>query len=86
MILYLSALSHARLSARRPPTATRAADITPPVSVIIAAYNEVGAIAAPDHENLLGLDYPPERLEIVIASDGSDDGTDAVVMRYEALR
>jgi cellulose synthase/poly-beta-1,6-N-acetylglucosamine synthase-like glycosyltransferase len=57
------------------------ADITPPVSVVIAAHNEVEVIG--DRiENLLALDYPPEALEIVIASDGSTDGTDDVVARY----
>ena len=30
-------------------------------------------------ENLLGLDYPPDRLEVVVASDGSTDGTDDAV-------
>ena len=30
-------------------------------------------------ENLLALDYPPERLEILVASDASADGTDALV-------
>jgi cellulose synthase/poly-beta-1,6-N-acetylglucosamine synthase-like glycosyltransferase len=57
------------------------ADITPPVSVIIAAHNEV-AVIGDRIENLLALDYPPDALEIVIASDGSTDGTDAAVARY----
>lgn len=57
------------------------ADITPPVSVIIAAHNEVTVIG--DRiENLLALDYPGDALEIVIASDGSTDDTDAVVAGY----
>jgi cellulose synthase/poly-beta-1,6-N-acetylglucosamine synthase-like glycosyltransferase len=59
----------------------RAEDITPPVSVIIAAHNEV-AVIADRIENLLALDYPRDALEIVIASDGSTDGTDAAVGRY----
>jgi cellulose synthase/poly-beta-1,6-N-acetylglucosamine synthase-like glycosyltransferase len=57
------------------------ADGTPPVSLIIAAHNEVGVIG--DRiENLLALDYPRDAIEVVIASDGSTDGTDAVVARY----
>lgn len=67
------------------PQPYRVADITPSVSVIIAAYNEAGVIAA-RIENLLGLDYPPERLEVVVASDGSDDGTDELARRYESRR
>lgn len=63
---------------RRP---VQAADIEPTVSMIIAAYNEADTIAA-KIENLLALDYPPDRFEVVIASDGSDDGTVAVASRY----
>lgn len=63
----------------RRPYAT--ANITPPVSIIIAAHNEVDVIG--DRlDNLLALDYPSELLEIVIASDGSTDGTDDVVAGY----
>lgn len=63
----------------RRPYAT--ADITPPVSIIIAAHNEVEVIG--DRlDNLLALDYPSDVLEIIIASDGSTDGTDEVVAGY----
>jgi len=54
--------------------------IEPKVSVVIAAYNEADVIED-KIESVLGLDYPPERLEVVIASDGSDDGTDEIVSR-----
>ena len=64
------------------PRRFRADDITPAVSVIIAAHNESAGIGA-KVENLLELDYPEDVLEIVIASDGSDDGTDAIVASYE---
>ncbi len=63
------------------PRPFRPADVTPPVSVIIAARNEAGNIQA-RLDNLLSLDYPRQRLEILVASDGSDDGTDDVVRRY----
>lgn len=59
------------------------ADVTPSVSIVIAAHNE-RLVIGEKLENLLELDYPPELLEVVIASDGSDDGTDDVVRRYEA--
>jgi cellulose synthase/poly-beta-1,6-N-acetylglucosamine synthase-like glycosyltransferase len=67
---------------RRP---VQVADIEPTVSMIIAAYNEADTIAA-KIENLLALDYPPDRLEVVIASDGSDDDTVAVASRYASER
>src|SRR5213079_1765166 len=35
-------------------------------------------------ENLLALDYPRERLEILLASDGSTDATVSRARRYEA--
>ena len=50
----------------------------PMVSILIAAFNEVDVIAA-TIRNKLALDYPAEKLEIIVVSDGSDDGTDAVV-------
>ena len=58
-----------------------AADIEPPVSMIIAAYNEADSIGA-KIENLLSLDYPADRFEVIVASDGSDDGTVDVVSAY----
>ncbi len=56
-------------------------DVTPRVSVVIAAYNEAAVIAR-KLENTLSLDYPEDRLEIIVASDGSSDGTDDIVRRY----
>ncbi|MGH3114279.1 MAG: glycosyltransferase family 2 protein, partial [Gaiellaceae bacterium] len=59
----------------------RKADVTPSVAVIVAAHNEesvVGRLL----ESLLVLDYPRERLEILVASDGSTDGTDALVEEF----
>jgi len=59
----------------------RRAAITPKVSLIIAAYNEEQDIAA-KIENSLALDYPKERLEIIVASDCSTDRTDEIVGEY----
>jgi cellulose synthase/poly-beta-1,6-N-acetylglucosamine synthase-like glycosyltransferase len=56
--------------------------ITPDISVIIAAYNEEDSIAE-RLDNVLALDYPPEKLEIIIASDGSSDDTERIVACYE---
>jgi cellulose synthase/poly-beta-1,6-N-acetylglucosamine synthase-like glycosyltransferase len=60
--------------ARVRPRSVRAAAIQPSVTVVVAAFNEAGRVAA-RIENLLALDYPRDRLEIVIASDGSTDNT-----------
>jgi len=47
----------------------------PTVAVIVAAYNEEGVIER-RVANLRALDYPPDRLEIVVTSDESSDRTD----------
>jgi cellulose synthase/poly-beta-1,6-N-acetylglucosamine synthase-like glycosyltransferase len=64
--------------ARIRPRPIRKDDVTPEVSVIVAAHDEEDVIAR-RVENLLELDYPAELLEIVVASDGSSDRTDAIV-------
>jgi glycosyltransferase involved in cell wall biosynthesis len=64
--------------ARIHPRRARKEDVEPSVSLIVAAHNEETVIRQ-KLENLLALDYPSERLEIVVASDSSTDGTDAIV-------
>jgi len=55
--------------------------ITPKVSLIIAAYNEEKAIAG-KLENSLELDYPKDKLEIIVGSDASTDRTDEIVKSF----
>ena len=59
------------------PRRIRAAAIEPSVSVVMAARNEAASIG-PRLANLAMLDYPPELLEVIVASDGSDDETVAI--------
>jgi len=55
----------------------------PQVSIILSAYNEENVIA--DRlKNLLDLDYPRERLEILVGSDGSTDRTCEIVNRFNS--
>ncbi len=56
----------------------RDAACLPSVTLVISAYNEAGVIKA-KLANSRALDYPPERLEILVVSDASDDGTDEIV-------
>lgn len=54
----------------------------PLISIIISAYNEEKEI----HETLknkLELDYPAEKLEIIVVSDGSDDNTESIIKEFE---
>ena len=57
------------------------ADVTPRVSFLVTAYNEEASLAA-KIENALALDYPPENLEILVASDASTDRTDEIARSY----
>ena len=70
------------LRARLRPRPHQMADVTPSVSVVIAAHDEERSIGA-RVENLLAVDYPRDCLEIVIASDGSTDRTVAEARRED---
>lgn len=54
----------------------------PLVSIVIAAYNEEKEIEK-KLINILSLDYPKDRLEVIVASDGSTDRTNVIVQGYE---
>jgi glycosyltransferase involved in cell wall biosynthesis len=64
--------------ARMRPRPVRKVEQTPSVALVISAHNEEAVIRR-RLENALALDYPPESLEVVVASDGSTDLTDAIV-------
>ncbi len=71
--------------ARLLPRRIERAEIEPTVTVIVAAYNEQSVIAR-RIENLLQLDYPPEKLQIVVTSDASTDGTDEIALEYDRVK
>lgn len=54
---------------------------TPTVTVVIPAHNEE-AVIREKVENTLSLDYPPDRVRVIIVSDGSTDGTARIVSEY----
>lgn len=62
------------LRAQLAPVPVRSAPITPNVDLVICAYNEADFITR-KLKNVLALEYPPEKLTIWLASDGSTDGT-----------
>jgi glycosyltransferase involved in cell wall biosynthesis len=74
----------AAIKARLRTRVVRPACIEPTVTIVVTAYNEAARIEQ-RIENLLALDYPPGLVDIVIASDGSTDGTVEKARRYEAL-
>ncbi len=56
-------------------------DIEPKVTVLITAFNEENDIRA-KLKNTLAIEYPADKLEIIVASDGSTDGTDEIVKTF----
>ena len=65
----------------RGPRRVLLADTTPTMTLVISAYNEAAVMRA-KLDNALALDYPRDRLEIVVISDASTDDTDRVVTEY----
>lgn len=65
---------------RRPPTYAELGEL-PAVSLIISAYNEA-AVIGEKLDNSLSLVYPPGKLQIIVISDGSQDGTDQLAGQY----
>ncbi|REJ70251.1 MAG: glycosyltransferase family 2 protein [Planctomycetota bacterium] len=53
----------------------------PTISIVLAAYNEASCIRE-KLENCLGLDYPTDKLQILVGSDGSDDGTNEIAAEF----
>ena len=63
------------------PLKVKKFDFMPAVTVIITAYNEERDIRA-KLENTLQIDYPKDKLEILVASDCSGDKTDEIVREF----
>jgi cellulose synthase/poly-beta-1,6-N-acetylglucosamine synthase-like glycosyltransferase len=80
--VYVGYPAVAALRARLTTRPDRRAAIEPAVSIVVVAYNEAELIER-RIENLLALDYPSDRLEIVVGSDGSTDSTVERARRYE---
>jgi cellulose synthase/poly-beta-1,6-N-acetylglucosamine synthase-like glycosyltransferase len=71
----------ALISTLRPRKVARR-DFTPSLTIIITAYNEERAL--PEKlVNTLALDYPRDLIEIIVASDCSNDRTDEIVQRLQ---
>jgi cellulose synthase/poly-beta-1,6-N-acetylglucosamine synthase-like glycosyltransferase len=64
--------------ARLRPRPVAAGLVRPGVSFVIPAHDEEAVIGA-KIDDCLAQEYPPERLEVVVVSDGSTDRTEAIV-------
>jgi poly-beta-1,6-N-acetyl-D-glucosamine synthase len=69
------------LRSRWSPRPVRRGSAAPTVSVVMVVRNEQAVIAR-KLENLLTLDYPQAKLEVVVISDGSSDGTPDILSNY----
>jgi biofilm PGA synthesis N-glycosyltransferase PgaC len=69
---------------RRNATVASAAHL-PQVSLVVAAHNEE-AVIEDKIRNTLALDYPKERIEFLVGSDGSTDRTDEICRRHSSVR
>ncbi|RPE08363.1 glycosyltransferase family 2 protein [Chitinophaga lutea] len=80
VLLYILVKLKELLFGKRPAPAGE-----PPVTLLIAAYNEADFIAA-KVANTLALDYPEEKLEIIFVTDGSTDATPAILAQHSRIR
>lgn len=69
------------LRSRVSPRPVRRGAFEPTVSVVMVVRNEETTIVR-KLENLLRLEYPAEKLEIVVVSDGSNDGTEEILRKF----
>jgi cellulose synthase/poly-beta-1,6-N-acetylglucosamine synthase-like glycosyltransferase len=53
----------------------------PRITIVVPAYNEAATIAA-TLESLLAIEYPADRRQVLVLSDASTDGTDAIVASF----
>jgi biofilm PGA synthesis N-glycosyltransferase PgaC len=63
-----------RMWSRLRPRPPRSGQVEPRVTLLVVTYNEAARVSR-RLANLMALDYPRDRLQIVLASDGSTDGT-----------
>lgn len=81
VFMLVTFLEERRNSKRAPAKKNPEAEL-PDVSIIVPAYNEEGTIAGTIH-SLLRLDYPKEKLKILVIEDGSTDTTLARLSEFE---
>lgn len=80
LIIYL----FSKLKGHRAPLREQKDEELPAVTFIIAAYNEESFIAE-KIRNTLSLDYPPERLTVLIVTDGSTDRTPDIARQFAGV-
>ncbi|MEI7702282.1 MAG: glycosyltransferase, partial [Planctomycetia bacterium] len=67
------------------PAVSEAGASLPTVTVLLTVHNEERVVRR-RIENLLACDYPADRFEVLIASDGSTDATNEIVRSFGESR
>src|SRR3989344_3850518 len=83
LLLFLSIFWLLVLFSKEEKAPQKSMQRSPFFSAIVPAYNEEKSITA-TLQSLVNLDYPKEKLEIIIVNDGSQDKTGEVVERFIA--
>ena len=78
VFLLVTFLSEPARERRARPLSTK----TPPIAVIVPCWNEENTIKG-TVDSLLAMDYPFDKLQLVLVNDGSTDGTAAVMDGYQ---
>src|SRR5271170_2666199 len=66
------------------PRPIRSGPYLPPISIVLVVRNEAACLEG-KLKNLMGLDYPPDRVEILVVSDGSTDGTNRILAEFASV-
>src|SRR5262245_28827880 len=66
------------------PRPVWSAQFLPSISIILVVHDEEPVLEG-KLKNLMELDYPPDRTEILVVSDGSTDGTNSVLSQFARL-
>lgn len=80
LVFFINACKNLVAPKRLPETGT----FEPPVTMIIAAYNE-GEILLQKLKNTLAIDYPADKLKIFFVTDGTTDGSEAIIREHAGV-
>ena len=72
------------LRGRCRPRPVRSGPYLPFISIVLVVRNEAARLER-KMRNLLELDYPPDRVEILVVSDGSTDGTNRLLSEFASI-
>ena len=81
LVLTLYGYRHRRAMEKRLVEVDQSDSSLPPVSILVPARNEEMVIAR-TLDKILALDYPREKMEVIVVNDGSTDSTQSILEQY----